>query len=158
MDKMFEFCTTKCLQNMSMLSFIKYVVIVFVLTFSFQAESANPHLFTLKIFYRGQVMLRRGSLCYVSGGIEYINNLNKKNLCLLDLDTIGEMVGYPAELPLEYYYRTQMAGAVGNFFRIENDDDVLEMTHDLDDARQIVVYIVYPNLGGKYGFSLGRGI
>lgn len=97
-----------------------------------ETESVDKDLFTLKIFYGGQLMLRHGSLRYVGGGIEYIDNLRRDCLCFYDLKSIAHLVGYKAEAALEYYYRKQLDGGVALYFPLSCDEDVLTMTYETD--------------------------
>lgn len=99
-------------------------------------------------------MLRHGSVRYVGGAIEYIDNLHRDCLCTLDFDKFGAMCGYPAKAKLEYYFRTKLPGAVANYYHIQHEDDVKIMTDDFDDRRQAVLYIVNTDFGGELAFSI----
>lgn len=87
------------------------------------------------------MVVRDGSIRYVGGGIEYIDNLHRDYLSMFDLDKFGELVGYPAEVDIDYYYRAQ-TGRVGNYYPVDTDEDVVSMTQHLDKDRQCVLYIV----------------
>ncbi|KAH7865423.1 hypothetical protein Vadar_006481 [Vaccinium darrowii] len=111
---------------------------------SLQGADPRPTGFSLEVHYSGVFELRHTEKVYIGGQIETIHGLDPDYISMLELDAMGEKLGYAPHVA--FYFKKPKRTLDNGLVPLISDKDAYGMTQGLDKDRITVMFVEH--IGG----------